>query len=270
MTDELLARLVRHVQDRYYGKYRGFVMDNEDPEQRGRLRLRVPSVLGDQTSAWALPCLPFGGSAGHGWFAVPETEAQVWVEFEEGDVSRPIWTGTFWQAKGNAPAEARSTTRLLSTPSGHVLQFDDKEGEERFRLHHPSGAELTIDPKGTVALTDAQGATVVLDAEGQTLHIEDSHGNSLALGSSGVTVEDSSGNRVELGSSGVKVSGQQVVVEASQVLLGGQGGEPLLKGQSFLTLFATHVHTSSPTGGPTTPPIPQGEQSALSLSVKTT
>lgn len=270
MTDELIARLVRHIQDRYYGKYRGFVVDNEDEEHRGRLRLRVPSVLGDQVSAWALPCLPFGGSGGHGWFAVPELEAQVWVEFEEGDVSRPIWTGTFWRARGDAPADAQPTTRLLQTPSGHILQFDDEEGEERFRLHHPAGAELTIDSNGTMVLTDGQGDMVTLDAEEQTLRIETQSGNSLVFGSSGATVEDSNGNRIELGASGVRVSGQQVTVEASQVLLGGQGGEPLLKGQSFLTFFATHVHTSSPTGGPTTPPIPQGEQSALSLSVKTT
>jgi hypothetical protein len=87
--------------------------------------------------------------------------------------------------------------------------------------------------------------------------------------STGVTLEDAAGNKVEMSGAGVTVKGQQIVLEGTQVLLGGQGGEPILKGQSFLTLFATHVHTSSPTGGPTSPPIPQGEASALSMTVMT-
>src|SRR4029453_5035608 len=113
--EETLVRLARQVAERRYGKYRGFVADNEDPQKRGRLKLRVPSVLGEEQSDWALPCLPFGGAAGHGFFSVPEVNAQLWVEFEEGDVQRPIWVGTFWMAEADVPAAAAispPTTRL--------------------------------------------------------------------------------------------------------------------------------------------------------------
>jgi len=65
------------------------------------------------------------------------------------------------------------------------------------------------------------------------------------------------------------VKGAQIVLDGNQVMLGGAGGEPLIKGQSFLSLFATHVHTSSPSGGPTSPPLPQGEMSTLSMKVLT-
>lgn len=100
--EELLQQLTRQVQNKYYGKYRGFVVDNSDPEQLGRIRLRVPSILGDSVTGWALPCLPFGGLADQGFFMVPEASSQVWVEFEEGELSHPIWTGTFWQS-GDVP-----------------------------------------------------------------------------------------------------------------------------------------------------------------------
>jgi uncharacterized protein involved in type VI secretion and phage assembly len=268
--DDVLTQVAREVQSRTYGKYRGLVVDNSDPEKRARLRVRVPSVLATEVTSWALPCLPFGGLADQGWFCVPEIDAQVWVEFEEGDVSRPIWTGTFWQQESDVPAEAAlepPTTRLLKTPGGHLLQIDDEEGEERFFLHHPAGTELEIDKDGNVVLTDAGGSTVMLDAKGGKVTIEDSNGNTLTMEAAGTTVEDANGNKIEMAAAGITATAQKIVVKGSQVMLGGEGGEPVIKGQSFLTLFATHVH---PTGvGPSGPPVPQGEMSTLSMKVTT-
>jgi len=268
--EETVVRLARQVAERRYGKFRGFVADNDDPQKRARLKVRVPSVLGEQESDWALPCLPFGGLADQGLFAVPEVDAQVWVEFEEGDLHRPLWVGTFWQAEADVPAEAAispPTTRLLRTPSGHTLQFDDKEGEEQITLFHPKEATLVIDKDGVVALTDAKGAKLTLDAANEKVVLEDSNGNTMTMSSSGTIVEDANGNRIEMASSGITVKGQQIVVEGSQVMLGGSGGEPVIKGTSFLSLFATHMHPTAM--GPSGPPVPQGEMSSLSSKVMT-
>lgn len=269
--EELLQQLARKLQSSYYGKYRGFVVDNEDPEQLGRVRLKIPSILGDADTGWALPCLPFGGLADQGLFVVPEIDAQVWVEFEEGNINQPIWCGTFWQTQGDVPEEgalSSPTTRVFKTPSGHILQFDDEVDNEKFLLHHPTDAEMSIDENGTVTLIDANGSTVTLDANSSEIIVEDANGNTLTMTSTGTTVEDCNGNKIEMGPAGINIKGQQVVIEGTQVMLGGQGGEPVIKGQSFLTFFATHVHPSAM--GPTGPPIPQGEMSTLSLKVMST
>jgi uncharacterized protein involved in type VI secretion and phage assembly len=79
----------------YYGKYRGKVENNIDPMQMGRVQVSVPAVLGESTLGWAMPCSPFAGS-GVGFFAVPPTGANVWVEFEGGDPDFPIVAGGFW------------------------------------------------------------------------------------------------------------------------------------------------------------------------------
>jgi uncharacterized protein involved in type VI secretion and phage assembly len=268
MMEEILTRVTQEVQSKYYGKYRGFVVDNADPEKRARLRLKVPSVLADAPTGWALPCLPFGGIADQGLFLVPQIDSQVWVEFEEGDLSAPIWTGTFWQSGDDAPAEAQvdePTSRVFKTPSGHLLQFDDAEDEERLLLRHPSGTQMEIDPEGIVTLTDAGENKLILDAKAGEIVVEDANGNVLSMSSSGTTVEDANGNKIEMAASGVTVEGQKIVVKGSQVMLAGEGGEPVIKGQSFLSLFATHVHPH-PTG-PTGPPVPQGEMSTLSMKV---
>lgn len=268
--EELLTHVAKEAQRKFYGKYRGFVVDNADPEQRARLRLSVPSVLADAVTGWALPCLPFGGLAGHGLFLVPEVDARIWVEFEEGDLSQPIWTGTFWQKSGDPPSEAaldEPTTRLLKTPGGHLLQFDDKSGEERIYLGHTKGAEMEINAEGALALTDAKGARLTLDADADEVVLEDANGNTMTMTSAGTTVEDANGNKIEMAAAGVTVKATKVVLDGQQVMLAGAGGEPVIKGQSFLTLFATHVH---PTGvGPSGPPIPQGEVSTLSLKTTT-
>ena len=271
--EETLIRLAKQIDEKRYGKYRGIVVDNKDPQKRARLKLRVTSVLADQDSDWALPCLPYGGFDQQGMFMVPDVDAQVWVEFEEGDIHRPIWVGSFWQQQSDVPEDAAKdepTTRLFQTSSGHILQFDDEAGEEQFRLFHPADAEMIIDKNGTISLTDSSGALLKMDAENSEIIIEDANGNILTMNSSGTKVEDSNGNVIEMAAAGITVEAPKIVIKASQVHLGGEGGEPVIKGQSFLGMFATHIHTVAPlVGGPTSPPIPQGEMSTLSTTVKT-
>jgi uncharacterized protein involved in type VI secretion and phage assembly len=271
VDEEVLAQVMLAIQRKYYGKYRGFVVDVADPQKRGRVRVRVPSVLGDEETAWALPCVPFGGGAGFGWFGVPPVDSQVWVEFEEGELSQAIWSGTFWQAQGDPPAEATAGEKpvalVLKTPGEHVLVLDDEPDKERIRLAHSGGSAIAIDEKGIITLTDSGGAVVTLDPDGGTLSVEDANGNSIHLTSSGTTVEDANGNKIEMAGAGVTVEAKKLVLKGSTVMLGGEGGEPVIKGQSFLQLFMTHMHPTAM--GPSGPPIPQGEMSTLSTKVLT-
>ncbi len=114
--------------DRFYGKHRGLVTDNADPLQSGRIRAVVPDVLGDVACGWALPCAPYTG-AGVGLYAIPPVDAGVWIEFEAGDPSRPIWTGGWWAA-GEVPLDEQATPsppsrKILRSDSGLLVSLDD-------------------------------------------------------------------------------------------------------------------------------------------------
>jgi hypothetical protein len=75
-----------------WGKYRGIVAENKDPLRLARLMVSVPS-LGSRTTGWAMPALPIFRLED---FSPPPVGSNVWVEFEHGDPSYPVWTGFFW------------------------------------------------------------------------------------------------------------------------------------------------------------------------------
>ena len=127
-TADTSAETMERGVDRFYGKYRGLVVNNVDPLQLGRLQAMVPEVLGESPSGWAQPCAPYGGTA-CGFFAIPPVGAGVWIEFEAGDVSRPIWAGTWW-ATGEVPMDqlgvpAQPTTKILRSDFGLIVALDD-------------------------------------------------------------------------------------------------------------------------------------------------
>ena len=97
---------------KFYGKYRGMVVQNIDPQRRGRLQVQVSAVFGPSISSWAMPCLPFAGFQ-MGMYVVPPPNAGVWVEFENGNPDKPIWTGFFWGSPAETPAGAQPTSPAM-------------------------------------------------------------------------------------------------------------------------------------------------------------
>ncbi|MGB3336096.1 MAG: phage baseplate assembly protein V [Devosia sp.] len=270
---DVIERSARQQQKSYYGKYRAFVADVADPEQRGRVRLIVPSVIATGMSDWALPITPYGGAADIGFFAVPPVGAQVVAEFMEGDPSSPLWTGTFWRQGKEVPKETNSgsqTVKLLKTESGHLLSFEDKQGSEAVTLKSAEGATIELDPQGTIALTDSKGAKVRIDAQAGEIHVEDTNGNSLVFSSTGITAKDGSGNEISTSASGVKVSGATIEIKGQSVLLGGAGGEPLVKGPSFMAIFNSHTHICALPGTPSAPPLPPLTPGQFTIATQST
>jgi len=155
---------------RYYGKYRGTVLENIDPQQLGRVLLQVPDVLGLTPSSWALPCVPVAGSQA-GCFMVPPIGSQVWVEFEQGDPDYPIWTGGFWGLVADVPIFAIAPPAIppgqnivLQTTGQNMLLVSDAAPTPAtggIILKSTSGAMIVVNDSG-IYIDNGQGATITL------------------------------------------------------------------------------------------------------------
>ena len=170
MNDEQVARFVERTENKHWGKYRGIVHDRNDPDQLGRLRLRVPSLLGDAVTGWAWPVAPYAGG-GYGFFFVPQVGDLVWVEFAEGELHQPLWTGCAWARPGGTsevPEDARTgypDTQVLQTRSGSVLVFDDRAGNEKIVIRARNGCEIVLEP-GADRVTVKAGSVHIVGASG--------------------------------------------------------------------------------------------------------
>lgn len=206
--------------------YRAIVINVDDPQKRGRVKLAIPDLFHDPEentivdSPWAEP--KGGGGAGMGVLDVPPVGAMVWVSpvytgsqesyelvYERGthgadaqgsfipdvaqgkddesvwlkvsapfsvpsprtaldrrsptkspgqDITRPANFDTLEipGAPTSANAGKYPHNKVIKTQGGFVLEMDDTPGNERWQLHHPSGASLEMTSGGVVVQRSAK------------------------------------------------------------------------------------------------------------------
>lgn len=165
MNDAMMLEIVERVRNRFYGKYRGTVTEVDAATMR--IKAKVPLVLGQQPTGWCMACVPYAG-ASVGFAFLPEVGSGVWIEFEGGDVSYPIWTGFYWRSD-EYPEDATEKIKVIVTKTGHKLLLDDDAS--------------------TITITDTNENKIVLESSGITL---ERGGQKIKISSSQVNVNDGS------------------------------------------------------------------------------
>jgi len=156
---------------KYWGKYRGTVVQNIDPEQKGRLQVEVPDVLNLIPSTWAEPCVPLAGPTGPpmGIYLVPPIGAGVWVEFEHGDPNYPVWVGCRWGSQSNVPSAEQT-----GNPTDPNMVF------QSLLQHSLVISDMPPTPQtGGIILKSTTGATIVVNDTG--IYIDNGKGATIEL-----------------------------------------------------------------------------------------
>lgn len=219
---------LKHHVDRYYGMYRGYVVDNKDPANEGRLKIAIPSVYGVEggeplVTDWCYPMLPTAGH-GYGLQCIPGTENPdgsdviVWVQFEMGDKNKPVWTGGAVSKDG--------------------LQAEALENQERKQQGKTT--------KALFSFSSPNGHRVLLNDETDMIIITTADGDSITLGN-GIRIETSTEDKTSIaivaGPNEITLDGDGKLIEVksgenTKVVINGDKNEISLKTQKKVTIDA--------------------------------
>lgn len=162
------------MNDCYYGKYRGVVINNIDPLRTGRIMASVPDVGNSIPLTWAMPCVPITGKQ-MGTYVVPQIGAGVWIEFEQGNIDYPIWSGCFWGSAAEVPTIANagnpvSPSIVLQTGLMNMVVISDMAGPTGgIMLKTATGAMILINDVG-ITISNGKGASIQMTGPNVTIN----------------------------------------------------------------------------------------------------
>lgn len=157
-----------------FGKYRGTVLHNVDPIAIGRLQVSVPDVSELTASEWAMPCFPCAGPH-MGIWALPSIGAGVWVEFEQGDLTKPVWSGCWYARSADVPPQAHgagsaNSTIVLQTAGQNSISISDAPGPAGgVHIKTATGAMLSINDAG-ITIANGKGAVIAMNGPAVTIN----------------------------------------------------------------------------------------------------
>jgi len=136
MSITSLLEYDKRPESKIYGVVTGIVIDNKDPEEMGRVKVKIPRISGDEESNWARVASFMGGND-RGAVFLPEVNDEVLVVFEFGDINMPYIIGSLWNGKDKPPeqnTDGENNIRIIKSRSGHIIKFDDKENNEKIEI----------------------------------------------------------------------------------------------------------------------------------------
>jgi uncharacterized protein involved in type VI secretion and phage assembly len=149
-----------------YGVVIGIVTNNQDPDNKGRVKVRFPWLSDSEESWWARIATMMAGK-GRGSYFLPEVDDEVLVAFDHGDVRAPYVLGALWNGKDEGPqnnSDGENNIRVIRSRSGHELRFDDKQANEKVEVTTNAGHVLRLDDKSgseKIELIDKTGSNKI-------------------------------------------------------------------------------------------------------------
>ena len=281
---------------------RAVIIDNNDPERLGRVRVRYPwkgdESGGMQPSEWR-PIRTRAHYQGAGDWHLPDFGDEVLVCFENGDSTKPIILGSLTPKHQSPPScgragdhnkDKKNTLRFIKTNRHHLSVFDDTEGDRAIQLMDGEGYEFLISTdkhmitfrdrignlfemlrdKKIVTLKSSQGHSIKLTEK--TIEIIDAKGQLIIIGDNKILIQSKHGQILQLDEKGsvlkspksLTMQGKSKVTVAgkTRLVLGKGQSNAILKGKTFLEAFNSHVHPGSDK------PLVPLPASSLSKSVK--
>ena len=159
----------------------GIVTNNQDPNGKGRVKVKFPWLAGDTESHWARIASPMAGK-NRGMVFLPEVNDEVLLAFEHGDLNRPYVLGALWNGMDEPPEgnkDGKNNIRKICSRSGHEIIFNDDSTarKEKIEVHTKAGHKILLDDSA------GQEKIEIKDKTGKNVIKMDSVQNSITLSS---------------------------------------------------------------------------------------
>lgn len=220
----------------WHGKYRAIVTDIDDPEGRGRIRVKCPKVLGDSKSHWCEVCSPVAYDNG-GDFCLPKKDDTVWVEFEGGDPDKPVYSGSWWSS------------------NNCVADKDKDEYNENTRIIEFDGCKIKMKSDESIEVT-IKNSKIFMEEDNTTVSVGDS--TEVKVTDDTIKIDCSSAVITVKTDGTIEIQGNSSVSVKSSGSLSLQGASVDIKSPTTIdgVPFLLHTHNCTAPGSPSGPVIP--------------
>lgn len=204
----------RPVSGQMPGLVEAIVIDNKDPEQLGRVKLKFPTLPDMPESDWARLSMPMAGKE-RGWMTIPEIDDEVLVAFSHGDFNHAVVVGGMFNGVDTPPyanEDGNNDLRVFQSRSGHRLTFDDKDGDERIELVlHNEEIRIIWDAKEKV-LSVYSGKDIIIESK-ETISMKCK--DFILEASSSINMKSGTSTKIETGTSCAVNGGGALTLKAS-------------------------------------------------------
>ena len=221
----------------------GIVTNNRDPQNMGRVKVKFPTLPGNEESTWARIVSPMAGD-GRGFQFIPEVNDEVVVAFEHDDVNRPFVLGALWNGKDKMPesgavnSTGKVDKRVIKSRSGHTITLDDTDGGEKVSIvDKTNNNAIRIDSKTNSITVEAKDKTEIHTLSGHKVVLNDTAGSIQIVDKSGSNsiVIDSMQNSITIKSAlQLSIESTQLKIKATQLDI--EGTMTTIKGDAMMTV----------------------------------
>jgi uncharacterized protein involved in type VI secretion and phage assembly len=160
----------------FYGVYPALVTDIVDPDQQGRIKVKLPwspDAGNGSYEVWARLATMMAGNNRGTWF-IPDKNDEVLVAFEGGNPRRPYVVGGLWNGQDKPPEQmdgsGNNYLKTILSREGVRITLDDTTGATKLRLETPNGQSIVLsDADNSILAQDSNGNSIKMDASGITI-----------------------------------------------------------------------------------------------------
>lgn len=222
-----LAKLLndREINDepRFYGVTVGIVTDIDDPENLGRIKVKL---IGRDNARYETEYIritsPMVG-ANWGMFFFPEIGDEVLVAFGDGNIHMPYVIGSLWNRKDNPPVNIvnrKNEIRKIKTKNGNELTFTDELNKNSIEIKTPK--DLTIfldDDKDEIKIKDRLGKNMVhIDTQTGVVKVLADNKITLDAGQSSIELNGTAGTMVIDAAKSITMKATQITLKATNAV----------------------------------------------------